>query len=74
MPPQTTPKAPAAKPAPKWTPEQLLSVKHFGPAIIGEEMHAAAQAFVQTTNDGAFGPALLGDPAFSQAPEKKPAA
>lgn len=74
MPPQTTPKAPKTADAPKWTPEQLMAVKHLGPAIIGAEMHAAAQAYLVRTNDGAFGPALLGDPAFSQAPEKKPAA
>lgn len=66
--PKPTPKAPDA---PAWTPEQLLAVKHLGPAIIGAEMHAASQALSAATNDGRFGPALLGDPAFSQAPPAK---
>lgn len=64
--PPTTPKAPKLADAPKWTPQQLMAVKHLGPAIIGEEMHAAAQAYVKTTSDGRFGPALLGDPKFAQ--------
>lgn len=47
-------------PAPQWTREQLLSVRHLGPAIIGQEMHEASQALVTETNDGHLGPALLG--------------
>lgn len=45
--------------APKWTHEQLKSVKHLGPSIIGAEMFAAAQAFDFETKGGKYGPALL---------------
>ena len=63
MPPK---KAGAAK-APKWTPEELLSVKHLGPAIIGQEKYEASQAFVAATSSGRFGPAILGVPGYNQA-------
>lgn len=46
--------------APTWTREQLLAVQHLGPALIGPEMHAAAQQLAAETNHGVFGPALLG--------------
>lgn len=46
--------------APQWTKEQLLAVKHLGPAIIGPEMYEAAQALAAETHGGVFGPALLG--------------
>jgi hypothetical protein len=49
----------AIEAVPQWTPEQLLAVKHLGPAIIGEAMHAAAQQYDKTTHAGKFGPALL---------------
>lgn len=42
-----------------WTPEQLLAVKHLGPALIGEAMHKAALAYDRQTTGGKFGPALL---------------
>lgn len=45
---------------PTWTKQQLLDVKHLGPAIIGEDMYEASQALVSETNGGVFGPALLG--------------
>lgn len=45
---------------PTWTREQLLAVKHLGPAIIGQAMYEAAQALVTETNDGHLGPALRG--------------
>lgn len=66
MPPQSK-SAPKASGAPRWTSAQLLAVKHLGPAIIGDDMHAAAQALVTKTHGGAFGPALLGEPGYSQA-------
>ena len=47
--------------APTWTREQLLAVKHLGPAIIGEAMYEASQALATETNNGVFGPALLGE-------------
>lgn len=53
------PKDPTVTP-PTWTPEQLLAVKHLGPAIIGQAMYDAAQELAETTNNGVFGPALLG--------------
>lgn len=49
-----------AAPPPRWTTEQLMAVRHLGPALIGEEMYAAAQAVANQTGDGRFGPALLG--------------
>jgi hypothetical protein len=58
----------AAPAAPKWTPEQLLAVKHVGPGIIGQEMHDAAQAYVKTTLGGTLGPAITSnDPKYNQA-------
>jgi hypothetical protein len=49
-----------AKDEPKgWTQEQLLGVKHMGPAIIGQEMYDAAQKVVKETDSGRMGPALL---------------
>lgn len=62
-------------PAAMWTPEQLLAHKHLGPAIIGQEMHEAAQQLVQATDGGRFGPALLGiiPPAYQdQTPKAEP--
>jgi len=51
----------------KWTPAELLAVRNFGPAIIGEEKHAAAQAYIASTNGGLFGPALISrDPKYLQ--------
>lgn len=47
--------------APQWTTEQLLAVKHLGPAIIGQEMYEASQSLALRTNDGVFGPAILGE-------------
>lgn len=44
---------------PQWTQEQLLSVKHMGPAIIGQEMYDAAQKVVKETDSGRMGPAIL---------------
>lgn len=55
-----TKKVAGAPATPKWTPEQLLRVKHMGPALIGQEMYDAAQAYVASTGSGKFGPALLG--------------
>lgn len=43
-----------------WTPEELLKVKHLGPGLIGKAMHDAAQALAAETDNGRFGPALLG--------------
>lgn len=63
-------KPPVAKPAAsnpsQWSPAELLAVRHLGPAIIGQEKYDAAQAYIAVTHGGAFGPALLGDPAFDQ--------
>jgi hypothetical protein len=56
MPPRNKAKSPDE---PKWTQEQLLSVKHMGPAIIGQEMHEAAQKVVKETDSGRMGPAIL---------------
>lgn len=59
-----------------WTPAQLLGVKHLGPAIIGKAMHDAAKSYVVTTNEGIFGPALLGEipeAYLDQRPEAKAA-
>lgn len=53
--------------APKWTPEELMAVKHLGPGIIGQEKYDASQAYAATTSDGKFGPALIGVPGYSQA-------
>lgn len=54
----TAPESEAAE-VPQWTHEELKRVRHLGPAIIGEEMHRAAQVFEQETKGGIFGPALL---------------
>lgn len=57
-----------------WTDEELLAVKHFGPAIIGQEMYEAAQAVAVATKDGIFGPALLASDPIVPAPiVEKPA-
>lgn len=47
--------------APQWTVEELTAVQHLGPAIIGAEMYAAAQALNRRTAGGMFGPAILAD-------------
>lgn len=44
-----------------------MKVRHLGPGIIGQEKFDAAQAYVTETHGGAFGPALLGSAAHSQA-------
>lgn len=57
----------------KWTPEELLGVKHLGPGIIGQEMYDAAQAYDIKTDGGKFGPAILGiipDAYKDQTPKK----
>lgn len=46
---------------PQWSPAELLAVAHLGPAIIGREMHAAAQAYVAKHGANALGPATRGE-------------
>lgn len=53
------PVAPKAHPKPRWTDDELLRVKHLGPAIIGQEMYEAAQQVNVTTAGGVLGPAVL---------------
>lgn len=63
MPPRKQPdaaEAPETPASPKWTREQLLAHRGFGPALIGQEMYDAIQAVRIETGDGEFGPALLG--------------
>lgn len=52
-------KAAAAELAQRWTRDQLMAVRHLGPAIIGREMFEAAQSLEEKTVGGVFGPALL---------------
>jgi hypothetical protein len=70
-----TPRALNVPPAPKWTPAQLMAVRHMGPSMIGQEMYDAAQEYMKTTNGGIFGPALISnDPKYNQAAPKRPVA
>lgn len=51
----------AESPAAEWSPEELLAVAHLGPAVIGKEMHAAAQAYVKANGPTTgLGPATRG--------------
>lgn len=66
--PEAAPEVPSVEATPSWTPAQLMAVKHMGPGIIGQAMYDAAQAYVSTTNDGVFGPAIVSrDPKYNQA-------
>lgn len=51
--------APVAPTRPRWTDDELLRVKHLGPAIIGQEMYEAAQKVNIQTAGGVLGPAVL---------------
>jgi hypothetical protein len=53
--------------APKWTPEDLMASRQFGPGMIGQEKYDAVQAYVAETGGGMFGPALRNSPAHNQA-------
>lgn len=48
-----------SKPIKKYTTEELLALKNFGPATIGGPLYVAAQAASQETADARFGPAIL---------------
>ena len=60
MPPRKGSEPEKVEAVPQWTPEQLLSVKHLGPGIIGREMYEASQAYVKSTAGGILGPATRG--------------
>lgn len=47
--------------APVWTPEELVAVRHLGPAIIGPEMYAAKEAYVARHGSNTLGPATRGE-------------
>lgn len=60
MPPKATKDKDVTGTKPRWTVQELLSVKHLGPGILGQEMYQASQALVKENANGVFGPALLG--------------
>jgi hypothetical protein len=47
------------KPVEKYTTEELIKLKNFGPSSIGGELYLAAQACSTETHDGRYGPAIL---------------
>lgn len=53
--------APPAAPKPKYSVAELLEVKHLGPALIGQEMYDAKEAYLRDSQGGVFGPALRGE-------------
>lgn len=50
---------PLSKPLKKYSTEELLAFKNFGPATIGGALYVAAQAASRDTADARFGPAIL---------------
>lgn len=85
--PRNTPNAPAApdvivhgKPLSAYTTDELLKLKKFGRAILGDPekpetgqaLYERAQKVATETKGGRFGPAILADPAHIAPP--KPAA
>lgn len=58
----------------KYTTDQLLGVRSYGPEVIGQEMFEAKEALLKLSGDGTgqtiYGPAIVGLP---PEPAKKPA-